>query len=152
MPGTTVSVYCDTSTGRSRPYVPAPLRLQVFRSIHELPHPGNGVASLRAFRVAGRAKGLSQLGTCLPVLPAFQSLPSRGDPVGRHYTAGSPLPAHTRAHTRTHTHTHKSLSHLPALPHRPRGAASDVSRLHVTASLQSTVSPVGQKSSPSQDL
>jgi cleavage and polyadenylation specificity factor subunit 1 len=39
IPGTTVSLYCDTSTGRSRPYVPAPLRLQEFNSIHELSHP-----------------------------------------------------------------------------------------------------------------
>jgi hypothetical protein len=27
IPGTMVSIYCDTSPGRSRPYVPAPLRL-----------------------------------------------------------------------------------------------------------------------------
>jgi hypothetical protein len=40
IPGTTVSIYCDTSTGRSRPYVPAPLRLQAFKSVHELSHPG----------------------------------------------------------------------------------------------------------------
>jgi cleavage and polyadenylation specificity factor subunit 1 len=40
IPGTTVSVYCDTSTGRSRPYVPAPLQLQVFQSVHGLSHPG----------------------------------------------------------------------------------------------------------------
>jgi hypothetical protein len=38
IPGTTVSLYCDTSTGRSRPYVPAPLQLQVFHSIHEFSH------------------------------------------------------------------------------------------------------------------
>jgi cleavage and polyadenylation specificity factor subunit 1 len=36
IPGTTVSIYCDTSAGRSRPYVPAPLRLQVFQSVHDL--------------------------------------------------------------------------------------------------------------------
>jgi hypothetical protein len=40
IPGTTVSIYCDTSTGNPRPYVPAPLRLKVFQSVHELPHPG----------------------------------------------------------------------------------------------------------------
>jgi transposase InsO family protein len=28
------------SAGRSRPYVPTPLRLQVFQSIHDLSHPG----------------------------------------------------------------------------------------------------------------
>jgi hypothetical protein len=36
IPGTAVSIYCDTSTGRSRTYVPAPLWLQVFKSVHEL--------------------------------------------------------------------------------------------------------------------
>jgi cleavage and polyadenylation specificity factor subunit 1 len=30
IPGTTVSIYCDTSAGKPRPYVPASLRLQVF--------------------------------------------------------------------------------------------------------------------------
>ena len=40
VPGTAVSIYCDTSIGTSRPYVPAPLRLQVFQSIHDLSHPG----------------------------------------------------------------------------------------------------------------
>jgi cleavage and polyadenylation specificity factor subunit 1 len=40
IPVTTVSIYCDTSTGSSRPYVPAPLRLQVFQSVHDLSHPG----------------------------------------------------------------------------------------------------------------
>jgi hypothetical protein len=39
IPGTTVSICCDTSTGRPRPYVPAPLRLQVFQSVHDLSHP-----------------------------------------------------------------------------------------------------------------
>jgi cleavage and polyadenylation specificity factor subunit 1 len=36
VPGTTVSIYCDMSAGMPRPYVPASLRLQVFRSIHDL--------------------------------------------------------------------------------------------------------------------
>jgi hypothetical protein len=39
-PGTTVSIYCDTSAGRSRPYVAAPPRLHVFQSVHDLSHPG----------------------------------------------------------------------------------------------------------------
>jgi hypothetical protein len=37
-PGTTRSIYCDTSAGRYRPYVPASLRLQVFQSVHDLSH------------------------------------------------------------------------------------------------------------------
>jgi hypothetical protein len=40
VPETTVSLYCDISTGKPRPYVPIPLRLRVFRSIHYLSHPG----------------------------------------------------------------------------------------------------------------
>jgi hypothetical protein len=40
IPGTTVSIYCDTSAGISRSYVPAPLQLQVFQSVHDLSHPG----------------------------------------------------------------------------------------------------------------
>jgi hypothetical protein len=40
IPGTTVSIYCDTSAGRSRPYVPGRLRFQVFQSVHDLSHPG----------------------------------------------------------------------------------------------------------------
>jgi hypothetical protein len=40
IPGTTVSIYCDTSAGRSRPYVPGPLWLQVFQSVHDLLHSG----------------------------------------------------------------------------------------------------------------
>jgi transposase InsO family protein len=40
VPGATGSLYCDICTGKSRPYVPTPLRLRVFRSIHDLSHPG----------------------------------------------------------------------------------------------------------------
>jgi cleavage and polyadenylation specificity factor subunit 1 len=40
IPGTTVSIYCGTSAGRPRPYLPAPLLLQVFQSVQDLSHPG----------------------------------------------------------------------------------------------------------------
>jgi cleavage and polyadenylation specificity factor subunit 1 len=40
IPGTMVSIYCDTSAGKPWPYVPASLRLQVFQSVHDLSHPG----------------------------------------------------------------------------------------------------------------
>jgi hypothetical protein len=36
----TVTIYCDTSAGKPRPYVPGPSRLQVFQSVHDLSHPG----------------------------------------------------------------------------------------------------------------
>jgi cleavage and polyadenylation specificity factor subunit 1 len=40
IPSTAVSIYCDTSAGKPRPYVPVPLRLQVFQSVYDLSHPG----------------------------------------------------------------------------------------------------------------
>ena len=40
IPGTSVELYCDTSSGKPRPYVPPPLRLQIFNSLHSLSHPG----------------------------------------------------------------------------------------------------------------
>jgi hypothetical protein len=40
LPGTTVSIYCDTPTRRSLSYVPGPLRLQVFQSVLDLSPPG----------------------------------------------------------------------------------------------------------------
>jgi cleavage and polyadenylation specificity factor subunit 1 len=40
VPGTTVSIYFETSAGRHGPYIPGPLWLQVFKSVHELSHPG----------------------------------------------------------------------------------------------------------------
>jgi cleavage and polyadenylation specificity factor subunit 1 len=42
--GSTVELYCDTSAGKPRPYVPAPLRRQVFQSLHNLSHPGTKAA------------------------------------------------------------------------------------------------------------
>jgi cleavage and polyadenylation specificity factor subunit 1 len=51
IPGTTVSIYCDTSAGKSRPYIPAPLRLQVFQFVHSLSHPGTkATAKLASYR------------------------------------------------------------------------------------------------------
>jgi cleavage and polyadenylation specificity factor subunit 1 len=43
IPGTVVELYCDTSAGKPRPYVPAPLRRQVFQSRHNLGHPSTKV-------------------------------------------------------------------------------------------------------------
>jgi cleavage and polyadenylation specificity factor subunit 1 len=38
--GTPFELYCDTSTGKTRPYVPSPLRHQIFNSLHSLSHTG----------------------------------------------------------------------------------------------------------------
>lgn len=40
IPGTDISLVCDTSTGRPRPYVTPPLRKKIFHMIHNLSHPG----------------------------------------------------------------------------------------------------------------
>lgn len=51
IPGSRVPLYCDTSTPTSRPFVPKPLRKQVFDSLHSLSHPGtNASAKLVAER------------------------------------------------------------------------------------------------------
>jgi hypothetical protein len=39
IPGTSVELYFDTSSGKPRPYVPSPLRRQIFNSLHSLSHP-----------------------------------------------------------------------------------------------------------------
>ncbi|XP_064479110.1 uncharacterized protein LOC135392325 [Ornithodoros turicata] len=40
LPATGLSLCCDTSTGRSRPFVPSALRRAVFADLHDLSHPG----------------------------------------------------------------------------------------------------------------
>jgi hypothetical protein len=45
IPVTTVSIYCDTSAGKTLPYVPVPLRPQVFQSIHDLSLPDTKVTA-----------------------------------------------------------------------------------------------------------
>lgn len=40
IPGTDTMIYCDSTTGRQRPFVTAQFRRQVFQSLHTLSHPG----------------------------------------------------------------------------------------------------------------
>jgi len=40
IPCTSVELYCDTSSGKPRPYVPSPFRRQIFDSLQSLNHPG----------------------------------------------------------------------------------------------------------------
>jgi hypothetical protein len=56
-------------------------------------HQSNGEGGQTTFFVANRAEGLPHLGTCLPVLPALQSLPSHSNSTGRFYPSGSPFSA-----------------------------------------------------------
>jgi hypothetical protein len=50
IPGTTVSIYCDKSAGRSRIYDPAPQQHQVFQSNHDLSHPGTKATAERVIQ------------------------------------------------------------------------------------------------------
>jgi hypothetical protein len=58
IPGTSVKLYCETTSGKPRPYIPSPLCHQVFNSLHSLSHP----------RIKAMAKLISQ---CF-VWPAIQ--------------------------------------------------------------------------------
>jgi hypothetical protein len=40
IPSTSGEMYCETSSGKPCPYVPAPLRRQIFNSLQSLSHPG----------------------------------------------------------------------------------------------------------------
>ena len=40
LPGSTITLTCDISTGTSRPFIPAQFRRQVFDLLHSLSHPG----------------------------------------------------------------------------------------------------------------
>ena len=40
IPASNLKVWCDTSTGKNRPFVPKTLREDIFQSIHSLSHPG----------------------------------------------------------------------------------------------------------------
>lgn len=40
IPATKLSLVCETSTGKNRPYLPKPLRESMFHSLHDLSHPG----------------------------------------------------------------------------------------------------------------
>jgi hypothetical protein len=110
IPGTTVSIYCDTSKGNPRPYVPAPLQLKVFQSVHELSHPGTkATARLVAQRFVwpGRQKDCR---TWARACQAYQC-----SKVSRH----------------TVTVTSRYLQQFLAHPHRRHGASSNISRLHI---------------------
>jgi hypothetical protein len=88
IPGTTVSSYSATSAGKLRPYVPAPLRLQMFQLVHDLSLTGtsSSEAGRTAFRVAWHTEGLPHLGTGLPGLSAIKSLPPHSYCSGRFHT------------------------------------------------------------------
>jgi hypothetical protein len=110
IPGTTVSIYCDTTAGRSRPYVPYGSKCS---NPSMMSHPGTKAtakAGRKTLHMAGRAEGFPHLGTCLSALPELQSLPTHGDPIGQLHPTSSPF---------------------SASPQRPRWAPPNISRLHL---------------------
>jgi hypothetical protein len=127
--GTMVSVYCDTSAGKPRPYIPAPLRLQVFQSIHNLSHPGT-----KARLVTQRFVWPGVQKDCRTWTRACQSC--QCSKISRHTVI--PLGNLRLRQPDFLMSTYTSWDHFQ------RQQASH------TASLQSTVSPAGQKPSPSQ--
>jgi cleavage and polyadenylation specificity factor subunit 1 len=131
IPGTTVSIYCDTSAGRTRLYVLASLRLQVFRSVHDLSHPGTKATAklvVQRFVWPGVQKD------CRTWARACQSC--QRSKVSRHTV--SPLSDFTPPGARF---LHVDTDFMG--PSRRQWATR-------TASLQSTESPAGQKPPPSR--
>jgi hypothetical protein len=129
--GTTVSIYCDTSAGKPRPYVPASLRLQVFQSVHDLSHPGTKAT---AKFVGQRFVWPVMQKDCRAWARVYQAcqrskVSRRSNCGGRLYAAGSPFPSR---------------------PYRPRGAIFQRQQAIHTASLQLTASRAGKKPSPSR--
>jgi cleavage and polyadenylation specificity factor subunit 1 len=127
--GTTASIYCDTSAGRPPPYVPAPLRLHVFQSVHDLSHPGTKAT---ANLVAQRFVCTSVRKDCRTWARVCQSCQS--SKVSRHTVtpSGNFTPPARFLHV-----------HIDLVGPRHQQAT-------LTASLQSTASPAGLKSSLSR--
>jgi hypothetical protein len=114
IPGTMASIYCDTSARRSRPYIRAPLLLQVFQSNHDLSHLGTkAMTKLVAQRFVwpGVQKDCHICGRACQSCQRSQrsSLPPHSHSIWRLYTTSSPFPAR---------------------PQRPRRVPSDVNGLH----------------------
>jgi cleavage and polyadenylation specificity factor subunit 1 len=119
IPGTAVSIYCDTSSGNPRPYVPGLLRLQVFQSVHDLSHRDTKAT---AGLVAKRFVWSSVQNDCRIWARSCQAC--------------------QRSKVSRHTVTPVGDFALPARPRRPRGASPNNGRLQV---LRSTVSHAFQK-------
>jgi hypothetical protein len=97
--------------GSPRPYVPVSLLLQVLQSVRDLSHPGTGTAKLVAQRFVwpGIQKDCRTWGRVCEACQRSKDCRHTVTSSGRVYAAGSPLSS----------------------PYRPRGAPSNVSRLHI---------------------
>jgi hypothetical protein len=111
--------YCDTSAGRFLPYIAAPLRLQVFQSVHDLSHPGTKTT---AKLVVQRFVWPDVQKDCRTWARVYQSCQHikvtrhTSHSIRRLYTAGSPF--YTRPHS--HRGTPSDVSTLRILPHCSR--------------------------------
>jgi hypothetical protein len=112
IPGTSVPIYCETSTGKPRPYVPAPLRLQVFQSVHDLSHTGTKAT---AKLVAQRFVWPGVQKDCRTWARAC--LACQRSKVSRHSYASGRL--------------HAACSPFSAHPYRPSGPSPNINRLPV---------------------
>jgi hypothetical protein len=129
IPGTTVSIYCYTSAGRSQPYVPALLGLHVFQSVHDLSHPGTKETDKL---VAHRFVWPGVQKDCRTRVRACQSCQR------------SKISCHTVTALGDFKPPAARFLHVYVYLVGPLRQATH------TASLQSTVSPAGRKSSPSR--
>jgi hypothetical protein len=78
IPGNSVELYCDTLSGKHRPYIPSPLRRQIFNSVHSLSHPGiKATAKLDSQRFVWPAiqKDCRTWAPSIPTLTVLQRFP-----------------------------------------------------------------------------
>lgn len=110
IPETTTSLYCDVSQGTQRSFVTTCFRRQVFKSLHDLAHPGTKATTKLTRRCLARhTKRLRQTKTCIqcqrakitrhnkPALGSFNMLTQRFqhihlDLMGRQKAVGTILP------------------------------------------------------------
>lgn len=70
MPGTSIPITCETSTGTARPYLPTEFRKPACQAIHDLSHPGiratRKIVSKRFFWPSMNADIPTWTRTCIP--------------------------------------------------------------------------------------
>jgi hypothetical protein len=110
IPGTSVELYCDTSSTKPRPYVPSTTYIRHATFPQPSRHQIDGQARLPTLRVASHPKRLPHLGPSLPTLPALQNL----------------TPHH-------HSSRHFPPPSCPLLtrPHRPNRSSTILSRISI---------------------